>query len=74
MQQANMVVHVDENLGEPSRRIIERSLTERKGVIDAHFNDKHPHLVLVSYDTEHASSFDILSDMSEQHLCAERIG
>ncbi len=74
MQHANMVMHVNENLGEPSRRIIERSLTERNGVLDAHFNEKRPHLVLVSYDTERTSSFDILSDMSGQHLCAERIG
>lgn len=74
MQNANMVMHVDETLGAPSRRIIEQSLTERSGVIEAHFNEKHPHLMLVSYDTQRTSSFDILSDMSGQHLCAERIG
>lgn len=74
MQQANMVMHVNENLGELSRSIIERSLTERNGVLNARFNEKHPHLVLVSYDTECTSSSDILSDMSAQHLRAERIG
>ena len=30
--------------------------------------------MLVSYDTERTSSFEILAGMSGQSLCAERIG
>jgi hypothetical protein len=69
-----MVMHVDNNLEEQSRRNVEKTLTGQRGVIHAHFNEKRPHLMLVSYDTERTSSFEILAGMSGQSLCAERIG
>jgi hypothetical protein len=74
MQISDMVMHVDEKLGENSRRNVERTITAHKGVIHAHFNEKRPHLMLVSYDPKRTSSFDILAKMTKQHLGAERIG
>jgi len=70
----DMVMHVDDNLEEQSRRNVEKTLTGQRGVIHAHFNEKRPHLMLVSYDIERTSSFEILAGMSGQSLCAERIG
>jgi len=74
MHVTDMVMHVDNNLGEDTRRIIEKALTGNRGVIHAHFNDKRPHLMLVSYDTDTTSSFEILAQMTGQQLCAERVG
>jgi hypothetical protein len=74
MHITDMVMHVDNNLEEQSRRNVEKTLTGQRGVIHAHFNEKRPHLMLVSYDTERTSSFEILAGMSGQSLCAERIG
>ncbi|UCC56049.1 MAG: ATP-binding protein [Gammaproteobacteria bacterium] len=74
MHISDMVMHVDEKLGENTRRNVERTLTAHKGVIHAHFNEKRPHLMLVSYDPKRTSSFDILAKMTNQHLGAERIG
>jgi len=74
MQITDMVMHIDNTLGEDSRRTIERALTGNKGVIHAHFNDKRPHLMLVSYDIETTSSFEIMAQITGQQLCAERVG
>jgi hypothetical protein len=74
MHVTDMVMHIDNTLGEDSRRNIERSLTGNRGIIHAHFNDKRPHLMLVSYDTDATSSFEILAQMTGQQLCAERVG
>ena len=74
MHITDMVMHVDDNLEEQSRRNVEKKLTGHKGVIHAHFNEKRPHLMLVSYDTERTSSFEILAKMTGQALCAERCG
>ena len=74
MHITDMVMHVDNNLEEQSRRNVEKTLTGQRGVIHAHFNERRPHLMLVSYDTERTSSFEILDGMSGQSLCAERIG
>ena len=74
MHITDMVMHVDNNLEEQSRRNVEKNLTGQRGVIHAHFNERRPHLMLVSYDIERTSSFEILAGMSGQSLCAERIG
>jgi len=74
MHVTDMVMHIDNQLGEGSRRNIEKTLTGSEGVVYAHFNERRPHLMLVSYDTDSTSSFDILAQMTGQQLCAERVG
>ena len=74
MHITDMVMHVDNRLGADTRRNVEKAITSHKGVIHARFNKTRPHLMLVSYDTERTSSFEILAQMTCQQLCAERIG
>ncbi len=74
MHISDMVMHVDNFLGENTRRNIEKALTAKKGVVHAHFNARRPHLMLVSYDTERTSSFEVLAQMMGQQVRAERIG
>ena len=74
MRITDMVMHIDNTLGLDSRRNIERAITGNQGVLEAHFNDKRPHLMLVSYDSECTSSFEILAQMTGQQLTAERVG
>jgi hypothetical protein len=74
MHISDMVMHVDNFLGENTRRNIEKALCAKKGVIHAHFNEKRPHLMLVSYDTDRTSSFEVLAQMMGQQVRAERIG
>jgi hypothetical protein len=74
MHVTDMVMHIDNTLGADSRRNIELALTGNPGIIQAHFNEKRPHLMLVSYDTDSTSSFEILAQVTSQQLCAERVG
>ena len=74
MHVTDMVMHIDNNLGELSRRNIEQSLSSLRGVIKAHFNERRPHLVLVSYDMDSTSSFEILAQVTGQKLGVERCG
>jgi hypothetical protein len=74
MHITDMVMHVDNFLGEDTRRNIEKALIAKKGVVHAHFNERRPHLMLVSYDTERTSSFEVLAQMMGQQVRAERIG
>ena len=74
MHISDMVMHVDNFLGENARRNIEKALIAKKGVVHAHFNERRPHLMLVSYDTDRTSSFEVLAQMMGQEVRAERIG
>ena len=74
MHITDMVMHVDNSLGENSRRNVERAITGQKGVVHAHFNERRPHLMLVSYDPARTSSFEVLAQMTGQQLRAERVG
>ena len=74
MHITDMVMHVDNYLGENTRRNIEKALIAKKGVVHAHFNERRPHLMLVSYDTDRTSSFEVLAQMMGQQVRAERIG
>jgi hypothetical protein len=69
-----MVMHIDNSLGTDSRRNVEMALAGNQGIIQARFNDKRPHLMLVSYDTDSTSSFEVMAQVSSQQLCAERVG
>jgi hypothetical protein len=74
MHVTDMVMHIGNSLGEQSRRNIEQALSGIGGIIQAHFNEKRPHLMLVSYDTDSISSFEVMARVSGQQLCAERVG
>jgi hypothetical protein len=74
MHITDMVMHVGNRLGADTRRNVEKAITSHKGVIHARFNEARPHLMLVSYDKECTSSFEILAQMTGQQLCAERVG
>lgn len=74
MHVTNMVMHIDNTLGTGSRRNVEKTLTGVRGVIHAHFNERRPHLMLVSYDPDRTTSFEIMSQVTGQRLCAARVG
>ena len=74
MHVTDMVMHIDNFLGMDSRRSVERVINTNQGVLQARFNDKRPHLMLVSYDSDRTTSFEILAQMTGQQLVAERVG
>lgn len=74
MRVTDMVMHIDNKLGESSRRTVEKVLGSARGVIQASFNERRPHLMLVSYDTDTTSSFEILAQVAGQQLGVARCG
>ena len=74
MRVTDMVMHIDNFLGIDSRRTIERAISGTQGVLQARFNEQRPHLMLVSYDSDRTTSFEILAQMTGQQLVAERVG
>ena len=74
MHITDMVMHIDNRLGLDTRRNVEQALSRHDGIINARFNDARPHLMLVSYDTDRTSSFEIMAQITGQQLIAERVG
>jgi len=74
MHVTDMVMHINNTLGRDSRRNIEQAIGNNRGVLKAFFNDKRPHLMLVSYDSDRTTSFEIMAQMTGQQLNAERVG
>lgn len=69
-----LVVHIDDTLGEQRRQDIELAMRQERGVVEAHFAERRPHLMVVEYDPDEISSTDILRDIHRQSVHAELIG
>lgn len=70
----DLVVHVDNMLGNQRRMDIESALESSQGVRWAHFTDGRPHLMVVEYDPDTTSSYEILQQVNRQSVHAELIG
>ena len=69
-----IIVHVDDTLGDGRREDLLRGLGDHQGVDAARFSAKHPHLVLVDYDPEQIHATDVLMYVRREHVNAELIG
>jgi hypothetical protein len=70
----DLVVHVDDMLGEQRRLDIETAVESAKGIRWAHFTDGRPHLMVVEYDPDETSSMEILQQVNRQSVHAELVG
>ncbi len=73
-RKVELVVHVDDYLGESRRQDIEQALEGEQAVLKAHFTANRPHLMLVEYDAGQISSADVLTKVNEQSVHAELVG
>ena len=73
-RKVELVVHVDDYLGESRRQDIERALEGDQGVFKANFTASRPHLMLVEYDAGQISSTDVLTKVTAQSVHAELVG
>ena len=69
-----IVVHVDETLGDERRSDLVQALEDAEGVRSAEFCPLRYHLMLVQYNRERMTSQDVLSKISAQSIHAELIG
>lgn len=71
---ADVTIHVDETLDQALRAKLENDLRSQDGVVSVQSSEKAPHLLIVKYDTAHASSKNVLKAVLGEHLHAELIG
>ena len=69
-----LIIHVNETLGESRRDELTRSLKSKEGIRSAEFCPLRYHLILVAYDRGHLSSQDILHHVNDQSINAQLIG
>ena len=71
---ADVTLHVDENMDKGTRAKLENDLRSQDGVVSVHLSEQTPHLIVVTYDPDHARSKDVLRTVLQDHLHAELIG
>jgi hypothetical protein len=69
-----IVVHIDEELGDSNRGELTEYLTSTKGVSAAEFCPLRYHLMLVQYDKDRTSSQDIIQRINSRQINAQLIG
>lgn len=69
----SLVLHIVNTLGSERQRDVEHAIREKRGVHNAWFNSKRPHLMIVEYDTTHITFEEIMKDVSQQSVQAERV-
>ena len=69
-----IIVHVDETLGEPRRADLVNSLEGINGIKSAEFCPLRYHLMLVNYDRNMLDSQEVLTSVVSQNIHAELIG
>jgi hypothetical protein len=69
-----IVVHVDDTLGEEKRNDLTGALSRIDGIYAADFCSLRWHLMLVQYDRQCMTSQDVLDHVNSQGVHAELIG
>lgn len=71
---ANVVVHIDENLSAEQIEAMERRLAMEAGVTSACVHDRTPHLMVIDYDPRQVHSNQLLRRIRDNGLHAELVG
>ncbi len=73
-QSVEIIVHIDENLGDLRRNEIASSLAANDGIYNARFTPNRDHPMLVEYNRIKYKAQDILRKVMSHRLHAELIG
>jgi hypothetical protein len=69
-----IIMHVDESLGETQRDDLTGYLTSMEGISSAEFCPLRDHLMLVQYNRDLVNSQDVLGRVHSRNVHAELIG
>lgn len=69
-----IVIHVDETLGEHQRKDLVDALEGTAGIHSAEFCPLRYHLMLVQYERDNLNSQDVLARVTSENVHAELIG
>lgn len=71
---SNATVHIDEELNQRSFLALGEEIQGLQGVDHVDYTERHPHLMVVSYDSQLTDSAHVLQAFTGQGLHAELIG
>ena len=71
---AEIVIHINEELGEPRRNNLVDALERIHGIKSAEFCPLRYHLMLVNYNKDSINSQDVLGGVKTQNIHAQLIG
>ena len=71
---ANVVVHINENLTNEQIHEIEKRLSSVKGVVSACAHVRTPHLLVIDYDPKSIRTGQLLQEVKNGRLNAQLIG
>lgn len=74
LNDVELVIHINETLGESRRDELTSSLKSKEGIRSAEFCPLRYHLMRVSYDRVHLTSQDVLHHVNDQSINAQLIG
>ena len=74
IHKVEIVVHVDDTLGEEQQTELIDDLRKHGGVSEAHFTPGRAHLLVVDYDSDQLTSQEVLERVRKEHLRAELVG
>lgn len=71
---ANVVVHVDEELTDQQIHEMERELAGVPGIVSACVHVRTPHLFVIDYDPRSIHTGQLLQEVKNRHLNAQLVG
>lgn len=74
MHKVEIVVHVDDVLGEAEQAELVSDLIKHGGVEEAHFTPGRAHLMVIDYDRDQTTAQDVLEQVKRDNLRAELVG
>jgi hypothetical protein len=69
-----IVIHVDETLGDEKQTSMVDNLQKHAGIEKARFTAGREHLMVIDYDSNKLNTADILAYVKQEHVHAELIG
>jgi len=74
MNISDVMIHINEPLGEEARTSLENTLRKVEGVVSTGFNPDKTHLLLIAYDTETANTAVLLEKTRAAGYTAQLVG
>jgi hypothetical protein len=74
MNISDVMIHINESLGEEARTALENSIRKIDGVVSPKFNPGKEHLLLVAYDTHKTDAKVLLEQTRAAGYTAQLVG
>jgi len=74
IKMTDVMIHVDESLGEERQQELVESMRRQRGVVSVGHHEERSHLMVVEYNPDETDSTHLLSAVEAEGVHAELIG